>query len=375
MERYDKITEIMTLIGLPPSGFDRARTKYESLNDDEIERRLRRFRAGKRVVDEWRRQNGLVQAPAETASTEATDLAAEGTPPEWLTLAAAATAEQAIPVARPRAPSVIMIRPFVQPSRTAGDEVAFALEALAVGIRAFEWTSIPSGTLLGRLLRRELLSMAINASETSSLDLSTRAAIFAAVEHRLHNLSKIVVKHPAILSEHTRLTTDEFVDAVARVSNVVDEYRPDIFVTINEGGSIGRIVKKYLGLKAVVVSVSGSVDTKLTWSALPRRRKVQVVCVVGHVAKTGDTLSRVMSEAARVFGTNHVFGIVLAATMEAAEHFVDAQNVQFHHVAESSEPVEIPFDQGSVTPEILDLARGFMRDRYPVEPMPWGPTR
>ena len=54
MTREDKVTEIMTLVGVAPRDFDRARLNFDSFEPSDIDVRLTSLRAGGVLLQNWR---------------------------------------------------------------------------------------------------------------------------------------------------------------------------------------------------------------------------------------------------------------------------------------------------------------------------------
>jgi hypothetical protein len=57
----DKITEIMTLIGVSPRDFARAATNFRSMPEAEFNTRLARLRAGEQRIESQRAETGLAR--------------------------------------------------------------------------------------------------------------------------------------------------------------------------------------------------------------------------------------------------------------------------------------------------------------------------
>jgi hypothetical protein len=92
----------------------------------------------------------------------------------------------------------------------------------------------------------------------------------------------------------------------------------------HEGQHVGRLMKHHLHLKASIVVVRGSADTELAWGHIRPRQKPPLVCVIGHTAKMGLTLSKAIERARELFHMDRVFGVVLVASIGAVEHFAGA---------------------------------------------------
>ena len=420
MTRDEKITEILTLIDLPPREFLAARVNYEKLTDIELDARLARLRAGSAVIAEWRKHHRLITstdigAKKEEVPEVVTDAGAGavGQAPRGQTIpvidaiakshAAASIAYKIVGQdrtrdAKPRGPQSGHLPAWVRQVREWREELAEKLAELANIVRKLDtppvaplaerfllphlvdaWELTHHGRALGP---SSLFAAAKLSQQEASNPIATELArlgasnelLTALVDYRLRAVAA-AINHPSLSStDDPRMTTGEFIDAFSRVVNVVDEYRPDVFVTLNQAHWVGRLLKDHLGLKtAKIVTVHGSAATNLDWGLSNRLPNAALVCVVGDAAWTGATLSMAIAGAREHFQTDRVFGVVLAASMEA-ERFEGARDVQFHLVGETRIKVvqrQIRLKHNSPTDDIIDATRRVMRRRYPVAPMPW----
>jgi len=348
MTRDDKITQIMALVGVAPSDFDAARRNYMGVDDKEIDSQLSKFREGKSALAEWRKQRGpalpampkVAATPGERVIERPEPIAAES---DWL----GAVSRWRTAVAQNLERLAEVIRRFDTIGRHTADEL-FQLLRLWETARLrgpFRIPELPDSSL-SDVFGQHLSQIAASNEVIAHLaDYGIRAAT-------------TVLGHPLVPSETSQLTLTGYTEALARLENVVLDNPPDVIVGLNEGWAIGRTVKDHLGLRADLVALRGTAETQFEWKGRARRSSgPTVVWVVGHVAKTGVTLSKAINEARRVYDTDHVFGTVLAASLEAAQHFEAEPFVRYHQVTEAT-----PF---------LDRAREDMRRLYPVEPMPW----
>lgn len=400
MTRDKKIDEILTLINLPPREFAVARVNYEKLTDLELDARLERLRAGSAVIEEWRKQHRVSQPAIDLPQRGASGGAAPIVLP---TDAAPKQTASALPeghyvAAGGQAAKRLQISGWIRRVRDWREQLAEELIDLVRLIRglgpssqemfgdprllprlAEVWNLARIGGELGSsaLLSAAKLSQiqSANAIAKELLRLASSNELFASyVDHRLRALVA-AVDHPPLASfEKPRLTPGEFIDAFARVVNVVNAYPPDVIVTLNQASWVGRLLKHHLSLSSPIIPVHGSADTKLQWHLRGRWPERPLVCIVGDTAWTGKTLSEAIAGARDQFQTDRVFGVVLAVSKPAAERFGDARDVRYHLRGDTISRIAFTrrtsLGEPPSTP-VIEVTRRIMRQRYPVDPMPW----
>ena len=409
MMRQDKIRQIMELAGVAPRDFDGASRNYTSLTDSEIDLRLERLARGAGVISDWRRRRGPAIASGAMLS-QPIDLS------RTQTIAAAQRARRVV------SPTEVWLA-AIEKSNEAIDRYLLALTKLIE--RISRWKP-PLRGLLAAEIHAQIAHLAISAEErrpTANL-LAEIAAEQATVEGDgtsaalvTKRIEEIVASHwhfalmaglastrvaqiagalhPLMSANHPRLTATGTVDALARLENAVSDYRPDLIVAVNEGRSIAELIKAHLDLDVPIVTVHGSADTRLIWDdAHPHVDRSPVVCVIGHLARTGATMSLTIEQARARYRTGNVFGVVLASSMGAAEHLARQSPFLFHQATEASVLISLGFDASTgvtiksdtyilggkaadggrslpVPRALLDLARIEMEEEYPVQPLPW----
>jgi len=190
----------------------------------------------------------------------------------------------------------------------------------------------------------------------------------------------IVSQHPLLATrENPQLTPGELLDAVARLANVVKIYKPQVIIGLNEGYQVGRILNDHLGIGARLIKLTGAA-TSLNWNSVTPHSETGIICIAGHVAATGKTLSEAIETTRIIFGTDKVFGIVLAASVDAARHFWDAPDVRYHQIFGTlSHHRAVSFGRPPLAAlpakTFINTSQKLIRKRYPVNPMPWDITR
>lgn len=322
MTRHDKITEMLSLIDVPPSEMMLARRNYEKLSEAEIDDRLGRLRGSARVIEAWRTHHHLVRT---AASASATDWVEKGVP-------------QAPVLAADAAPGSIIVRHRSRKRPTAFD-----------------------------------------AGESDWFHQYMSTPLEPSAEIRLEDRPgwEFLRNHPLLTaSDSPWLAPGELVDALARLANVVKKYQPDVILGLNEGQWIGQALKSHLGLASQLINLSGPADADLDWSQVRPKRPAKIVCVIGHVAKTGLALSEAVAKSRELFQTQQVFGMVLAASTIAAKYFSDARDIRYHQIIGPLDPhSSISFQKFSVTIAstrvLITSSQKLLMKRYPVDPMPW----
>jgi hypothetical protein len=447
MTRQEKIKEIMTLAGVGPRDFDKARRNYETLADDEIERRWSKLRHGAEAVDAWRAARAAArptQQPGQevgVATEIALDSARSATAyRQTETQRQAADARVSTGIAKPRsnqAPEAKidtnrlskhrLLEGWLKAIETSNISIDRDVMAFAKMIERVRRWRPPVRDMVAAVINRQVehLATAAEASRTTNKLLTEIAAASAAgldsddfittIRQRIHEIaiknehlaaltgvaSRRVahvagVLHPLMPHSDPRLTATATVDALARLENAISDYRPDIIVTVNdEGQSIGKVVVSDLHLDIPVLTVRGSAETKLVWdeSIGLQLDSSPVVCVVGHLGRTGITMSATIDLARQRYGTPNVFGIVLASTYDAAEQVRKHGPFLFHLIADAA-VIEPSYDTTKdtriesdsfvfgaesenadkileVPRAMLDRARKDMKREFPIEPLFW----
>jgi hypothetical protein len=117
--------------------------------------------------------------------------------------------------------------------------------------------------------------------------------------------------------------------------------KPDLIVVLNEGRSIGTLINLHLKLAVPLVSVRGSATSGLRWDVVERLPStVSNVWVIGHLARTGETLLETMKQAYQRFNPKRVHGAVLAASIAAGDRL---SKFSFHQLTEAT-GIELAFD-------------------------------
>ena len=152
------------------------------------------------------------------------------------------------------------------------------------------------------------------------------AAYRRAIEHALF--------HPVLWSESACLDQDQTNEALARVQNHFLSTPPGAIVAMNqEGQSIAQVVAQDLGLTIPIFTVHGSAGDRLEWQDTAARLRAGVpVCIVGHVAWSGETIQEVVRMTRQRFGGIPVSVAVLAASTRAAERTDAVDQFIFHQV-------------------------------------------
>ena len=198
-----------------------------------------------------------------------------------------------------------------------------------------------------------------------------------------------------IASGNTRLSATETIRALARLENTVSFYHPNMIFAINEGRTVADVVTSDLKLKIPTITMHGAFDKDLGWDGVvPRVRGSPIICVIGHVTKTGATMSRAMEIVRGKFATARVFGVALASSAKAATILDKGGPFLFHQVGDGNETIKLAFDanQGvredgdsfilgghsKTTADTLPVSRGFLKvvrkemlEEYPVPKFPW----
>jgi hypothetical protein len=322
MSPEEKITEIMTLAGVAQRDFKAARPNFERLNPDELDRRLEKLRAGSAKIDAWRATRGFPSVAHRTA------------------LAAEKSLEAA-----------------VEASLDTVARVDRNLKLLADAIHHFEPAKSKS-TLLGAMAERRRRLVAAVKEQLSAkspspkfeqyllgrleaISSSTELAAGVAVREM-----EQVLRHPIMPAGGAWLGATDTIEALARIENAIAKAPPDLLVAVNEGLSICFVIKSHLGLTAPIRVIRGSEEAGLRWDSQPPLVSVpKTIWVIGHVARTGGTLIRAIKEVRELYSTNGVFGAVLAASIDAANHFA---RFSFHQLAESTF-IELTFDASKQT--------------------------
>jgi hypothetical protein len=298
MTDRDKIGEILTTVGVAERDFDAARRNFERLGPAEIDRRLEKLRAGSTRIAQWRAERG----PAEGSRTL--------TKPDERKATLETIHRQLAELTRvmerlSSTQDTGLLRDIGEKHRLLTHNLAPVDEAAHTRFEGFVKTKIEAMSALDGL-----------AVNLATRDIAT------------------ITRHPLIPGHRGSLTTSDALDAFGRVANAVSRTRPELFVSVNEGFAIARLIRDLLRLETPITIVRGSVDRGLEW---PRRDRAivapSVVWVVGHIARTGATLVKTMQETRRRYGAKEVYGAVLVASTDAASNF---GKFYFHQMMEAS---------------------------------------
>jgi hypothetical protein len=127
------------------------------------------------------------------------------------------------------------------------------------------------------------------------------------------------------------------------MENNVALHKPDVIVAVNdEGLGISHVINADLKLNVPILRAYGTpatgIDFKATQGVTPG-----VVCVVGHVAWSGETLAKTMGLVSTVYGTTRVFGAVLIASNSAIERLQSQGPFAYHQAIEATK-IDLGFD-------------------------------
>jgi hypothetical protein len=347
MLRDDKITEIMTLAGVAPDDFDDARRNYKKLSDLDIDSRLARLRTGAEAVDAWRAREEKAKKREQRLSWKA----------NWESIK-----RRVQSLTGPGVPLPLFGKPLTAEPLSAGAwsvgplstrrQVARQIAALqridrhyATFIRSLNArTSHPSWANALRPLPLRLAELITGSGAVGLPEfLIPRLEAIASRDERAGALAMYQLneffKHPFLPDDNPRLTATGTIDALARVENVLDSNRPDVLVVVNEGQAIGSIIAEHLGLHVPMVRINESPKTGIRWMDDPSvLSSARTVCVMGHFARTGDTLRKTMNMT-RAY-CPRVYGAVLVCSVDALDNLRDCA---YHQLVTGSK-VDFTFD-------------------------------
>jgi hypothetical protein len=145
--------------------------------------------------------------------------------------------------------------------------------------------------------------------------------------------------HP-IVPTNQPLTSAETTEALARIETVMIRYEPDMLVAVNhESMAIAMLLRDDLSLNVPIV-VCSSRDGHLDWQEDRRlQSNPKIVCVVGHIAFSGETHARVLREARGRYKTDKVYGAALAASREATLRTAAEGQLIFRHLVDAGSPM------------------------------------
>jgi hypothetical protein len=152
---------------------------------------------------------------------------------------------------------------------------------------------------------------------------------------------------PILLSNAPVLDPTTMIGALARMEQLVSRISPDVLVAVNEEGlAICRLLADDLRLKAQIVTIYGAGD-RLSWDASTGHHAKASVCVIGHVAWTGETLACAANLARSRFETEQVTSLVLASTFRAVNHIRAGGDFGFHCLVPHPR-VDLPINARSI---------------------------
>jgi hypothetical protein len=381
MPSDNKITEIMQLAGVAPGDFERARQNYVDLNEDEIDLRLGKLRRGAAAVAEWRAEEDRRKVTAVQRSWKelwdeikgrVKDILDEGAAqPGWVLA---------------RAPALQFAR---QLNAWGGVDRPYA----GLTHRLNAWTGQPyfSDSFLGNL--SNCIGKIVAGTGDSKIDefVLPRLQAIASSDEKAAALAMYQLNeffnHPFMPEENPLLTANATVDALARVENVIDALKPDVIVAVNEGNVIGSLVVQHLNLHTPIVHVQETPETGIRWiDDRAMLASAQTVCVMGHFARSGDTLRKTMDMTRANCHAGRIYGAVLASSVDAVGKLGDCT---YHHLVGGSK-IDLTFDPSKgmkvendtfilggkssvaqtnlpITRDELDRSRDNMRRLYPVD--------
>jgi hypothetical protein len=336
-----KITEIMTLIGVNPRDFERAAVNFRRMEPAEIDARLLRLQAGEKRLQAWR---------------------------------AGPTTERPSQVVVPNAAILRLTRDLEASNRVIGSHLN-DLKHLIDRLRRWEQAIPRTISTAVSTITEQLVSLASRRNQPWADDIAEKVRrgvhgtvtetqliasqarnrdTIAALEKIRQQLAD-VLHHPILWSDGGPVGHYTVVEALARMENSIAFYQPDVLVAMNaEGLGISQLLRDDMQLDLPIVTVHGDVTTPMQFENA-QGLQAKTVCVVGHVAWSGATLERTTQLLGPMFKTDKIFGAVLVASGQATERLRTLGPFVYHGVIETTQ-----FDLG------VDPAQGIeiQRDGY-----------
>jgi len=329
----DKITEIMTLIGVSPRDFKRAAANFRRMSPPDLDARLTRLHASERRLEAWRAEQVVHHAPAQAAEQA----------PSIDELTQKLEASNAF-INRHLNDLISLVDRLQRWQRAVPGNIGLAVSAMVERIGAYAARRADRGLIeIAERARRGENSVIGQRQLVSSLNdsLSKNQATVAAFEAIRQQIAELL-NHPILWSDSGPVQGEAAVQALARMENSIDFYKPDMLVGMNaEGFGISQVVKADLGLTVPIVKAYGDATTVELEGA--QGLHPRTVCIVGHVAWSGETLERARKLLGSRYNTDRIFGAVLVASTSAAERLRVQGPFVYHQVTEATQ-FDLSFD-------------------------------
>ena len=308
-ENSEKISEILTLSGVPRRDFDVARRSLQKLNTEELDSRLNRLQARGDRMKAWRKaRTAAVLGVSEGISYNAFKVWHERIDAELRGM-------------------LEMTKTLGQSSSEVESYIAQFLDILQQGQK--------------RLTEDEdrLTEGRVDVGAQLAVIKSTAEGLFQRLLYQVSALSS----HNILPKDRPVVSGTGAIDAFARLENNLVQRRPDVLVATNEEGlNVARVLVHDLGMENLpIVKVTGSSED-LHWNSTKNLKSGCRVAIVGHAAHSGLTLMRTLSEARQKFGSD-VYCMVLASSENAATKLSSECDFIFHHLSLSGNPL-LDFD-------------------------------
>jgi hypothetical protein len=386
MERYAKITQIMELAGVAPDDRDDARRNYEELSEAKIDDWLDRLNRGANAVKAWRAAEDEKWRRVEQEPRASAVRPKRKTLWEWI--------EPFRPTPEPAWAAGLPTRNQFARQLNALKRMNRHYAALTNGLEARSGRSGWSDSI-SRQLSRRIGEMVAGSSGVALSEFlvpiieqlaSSDKTVVAQASHQLDEF----FTHPFLPEGNPRLTAAGTVEALARIENVIASEKPDAIVAINEGEVICSLIVEDLKLDAPIVHVRESPESGIRWiDDISALSSAKTICVMGHFARTGETLRKTMDEARARSRAEKVFGAVLVSSVDALGRV--GAHCTYHQLVSGSK-IDLAFDPskgmkiendtfilggasdmaGNALPiprAMLDRSRSDMKTLYPVDPL------
>jgi len=128
------------------------------------------------------------------------------------------------------------------------------------------------------------------------------------------------------------------IEALGRIQNAVINEAPDLIIAANdEGAAVSTIVCSDLGYKKPIIRARGWYYTNMTLDYAGQSiGAVERICVIGHIAVTGRTLSKAIGLAHAQYPGSRIFAAALAASVPAA-YCLAERRLYYHYLAWTDE--------------------------------------
>lgn len=368
LTQSQKIDELLELAGIPEFDRDGVRKNFENLAPSVIDQRLNKLKRAEKTISAWRASRGR-----ETQHDYSTSppIAPEVQPQLISQLEHDITERLSAALDGPAAE----IRRDLEEIETISEKLVDSLKGRPEIISEKHWeiknlaklTKAVSnlGTLVADNFTRNVTAPRLHTAESNQAktdgklakdleDFMKSTTEVAQLTAYINSRMKAIQfrEHPPLpeTSDHrSLLSMSSATDAFARIENFISRNEPDMFIAANaEGATINHVIRHHLNFREKpVIIVAGDSSSDLHWISSAETdsqplRTPKVVCVVGHLARTGATMAKIIKETKSRYSAERVYGVVLAAS-EDAINTLDEFSVEFHNRATWPD-IELSFD-------------------------------